>query len=417
MSFLKDIVKELDNEFAGIADDEELDTSTPFINTGSYSLNALLSGSIFGGLPGNRITGLAGENQTGKTYYMLAIVKHFLMSDPKAEAALFDSEKALTKEMLVERGVDTSRVAIIPVDTVEEFRTQALTVVEGYEKLSVSERPPFLMALDSLGNLSTNKELRDIADGTDKRDMTRAPLIKGAFRALTNKLGKMNIPMIVTNHTYDVIGAYMPTKEMGGGSGLKYAASTIVFLSASKDRDNEKDVIGSIIRCHVTKSRFTRPYKRVETLLNYDTGLSKYHGLIELAIEAGVWTEGKAKEDDGKKKKKEVKPAEEENKKKSSIVNTGNGVTAKKSRIMETPETFFTQEVLEKIDAFTKSKYRYGSANDSTNQPIPDLGAWPTDGSVAEPIEKLAKTAEKELLKIQKAATEKPKRGRPKKKK
>ena len=93
-----------------------------------------------------------------------------------------------------------------------------------------------MFVLDSLGMLSTEKDQRH-AQRQAVRDMTKSQLIKGAFRMLTLKLGQADIPLIVTNHTYDVIGAYVPTKEMGGGSGLKYAASTIIYLSKKKEKD------------------------------------------------------------------------------------------------------------------------------------------------------------------------------------
>ena len=60
--------------------------------------------------------------------------------------------------------------------------------------------------------------------------------------------------MLVTNHTYDVIGSYVPTKDMGGGSGLKYAASTIIYLSKEKEKDGT-EVIGNIIKSKDTKNQ------------------------------------------------------------------------------------------------------------------------------------------------------------------
>ena len=120
--------------------------------------------------------------------------------------------------MLIERGIDTSRVVIINVVTIEEFRSKALKAVDKYMKMSVEDRKPCMFVLDSLGMLSTEKEIRDALDDKQVRDMTKSQLVKGAFRMLTLKLGQANVPLIVTNHTYDVIGAYVPTKEMGGGS-------------------------------------------------------------------------------------------------------------------------------------------------------------------------------------------------------
>jgi len=156
------------------------------------------------------------------------------------------------------------------------------------------------LVLDSLGNLSTTKELEDTAAGAETRDMTRAQIIKACFRVLTLKLGRANVPLIVTNHTYDVIGAYMPTKEMGGGSGLKYAASSIVYLSKKKDKDGT-EVVGNIIHCKNQKSRLTVENKMIDVRLGYQSGIDRYYGLLEFGEKHGVFKRsGNRYEIDGK---------------------------------------------------------------------------------------------------------------------
>ena len=280
-SFFADIIKEIDNDYAGVVSDGvaagDVDN---FIDTGSYILNALLSGSIFGGLPANKITALAGESSTGKTFFALSIVRSFLDSNPDAGVFYFESESAISKAMIEERGIDSNRMYLVPVVTVQEFRTQALKVLDKYLQQPESERKPMLFVLDSLGMLSTTKEIEDSEAGKETRDMTRAQVVKSIFRVLTLKLGKANVPLIVTNHTYDVVGAYVPTKEMGGGSGLKYAASSIVFLSKSKEKDG-KEVIGNLIKCRAQKSRLTKENSLVTTRLYYDErGLDRYYGCL-----------------------------------------------------------------------------------------------------------------------------------------
>lgn len=336
MEFLKTIVKELDNEYAGLADDGVVGDTAGFIDTGSYAFNALLSGSIHGGLPSNKVTALAGESSTGKTFYALGICKHFLNNNPKAGVVYFETEGALTKDMLTERGIDTRRFVIVPVSTVQEFRTQATKILDAYEKEKKDNRPPLLMCLDSLGMLSTTKEMEDIAEGKETRDMTRAQLVRGAFRVLSLKLAKLDIAMIVTNHTYAVVGAYVPTKTMGGGDGLKYAASTIVFLSKSKDKDGT-EVIGNIIKCKLEKSRFTKEQSMVETKLSFSTGLDRYHGLLDLAVEAGIWKSqgGRIELEDGRK------------------------LFGK--NINENPTTYFTESIMNRIDEYCAIKYKFGS--------------------------------------------------------
>ncbi len=153
--FLKDIIKETGNEYASlVADGVEAGDTDTFIDTGSYIFNALLSGSIYGGLPSNKITAIAGESATGKTFFLMGIVKNFLDANPESGVVYFESESAITKQMVIDRGIDPNRMIIVPVTTVQEFRTQALKVLDRYMQQDVDVRRPMFMCLDSLGMFS-----------------------------------------------------------------------------------------------------------------------------------------------------------------------------------------------------------------------------------------------------------------------
>jgi RecA/RadA recombinase len=333
MDFLKDIVKEIGNEYTQLASD--IDETERYVDTGSYIFNGLVSGSIYGGVSGNKITAIAGESSTGKTFFSLAVVKNFLDSNPDGYCLYFDTEAAVNKPLLESRGIDLDRLVVINVVTIEEFRTNALKAVDIYLKKDTDERKPCLFVLDSLGMLSTEKEIRDALDDKQVRDMTKSQLVKGAFRMLTLKLGQANIPLIVTNHTYDVIGSYVPTKEMGGGSGLKYAASTIIYLSKKKEKDG-KEVIGNIIKAKTHKSRLSKENKTVDIRLYYDSrGLDRYYGLLELGEIGGLW--------------KNVAGRYEMN---------GKKIYAK--QILAEPETYFTDEVMQALDEIAQKEFSYG---------------------------------------------------------
>ena len=287
MDFLKEIVKEIGDDFTKVAQD--IDETERFIDTGGHIFNSLVSGSIYGGVSSNKITAIAGESSTGKTFFSLAVVKNFLDSNPDGYCLYFDTEAAVNKPLLESRGIDLSRLVVVNVVTIEEFRSKALRAVDIYLKTPIESRKPCMFVLDSLGMLSTEKEITDALNDKQVRDMTKSQLVKGAFRMLTLKLGQANIPLIVTNHTYDVIGSYVPTKEMGGGSGLKYAASTIIYLSKKKEKDG-KAVIGNIVKAKTHKSRLSKENKEVEIRLYYDErGLDKYYGLLELGEIGGLW--------------------------------------------------------------------------------------------------------------------------------
>jgi len=340
---LKKFIKESGNEYASIVEEGVAAGDVhSYIDTGSYLFNALLSGSLHGGLPSNKITALAGESATGKTYFALGMVKQFLDANPDAGVLYFESESAIPKELVDSRGIDPKRMVILPVVTIQEFRTQAIKILDAY--LEQEEQKPMMLVLDSLGNLSTTKELEDTAAGAETRDMTRAQIIKACFRVLTLKLGRANVPLIVTNHTYDVIGAYMPTKEMGGGSGLKYAASSIVYLSKKKDKDGT-EVVGNIIHCKNQKSRLTVENKMIDVRLGYQSGIDRHYGLLEFGEKHGVFKKsGNRYEIDGK--------------------------TLYGKSIYDNPEKYFDKKVMDALEEAAKKEFLYGEVDQDISEDI-----------------------------------------------
>ena len=334
MDFLKDIVKEIGDDFTQLARD--IEDKEEYVDTGSYIFNAMVSGSIFGGVSRNKITAIAGESSTGKTFFSLAVVKNFLDSNPDGYCLYFDTESAVNKGLLESRGIDLTRLVVVNVVTIEEFRTKALKAVDKYLQMPTEDRKPCMFVLDSLGMLSTEKEIRDALDDKQVRDMTKSQLVKGAFRMLTLKLGQAKIPLIVTNHTYDVIGSYVPTKEMGGGSGLKYAASTIIYLSRKKEKDG-KEVVGNIIKAKTHKSRLSKENKQVEIRLYFDDrGLDRYYGLLELGEIGELWKNVAGRYEIGGKK-----------------------IYAK--QILANPSEYFTDEVMQALDETARKEFSYGS--------------------------------------------------------
>lgn len=338
--YLKNLIGKINNPDASIVA-EGLDGSdvTGFIDTGCYVLNALLSGSIYGGLPNNKISCLAGDPATGKTFYAIGIATQFLKDHKDGVVVYFDTEQAVTKNMFEQRGIDIERIAVVPVSTIEEFKTQALKIVNDVIETPEEDRKPIFMILDSLGMLSTEKEMNDSAEGKNVRDMTKAQQTKAAFRVLTLKLGKAKIPMLLTNHTYQVIGAYVPTKELGGGIGLKYAASNILTLSKSKDKTDE-GVVGNFIKCTNYKNRFVKENMQVETRLNYTSGLSRYYGLTDLAIKYNVF------------------------KKVSTRIELPDGTKVFEKNIDDDPEKYYTKDILDKLDSQIQKDFKYGQGTD-----------------------------------------------------
>lgn len=325
-----------------------------YMDTGCYTLNMISSGSIFNGIPNNSFTGLAGESTTGKTFFALAVAKNFLTANEDAGVWYADSESAIRKAMAENRGMSSDRILMSEPDTVEEFRTNALQTLAAYE--SMPEKPPFLFILDSLAALSTAKEIEDTGTFGDTKeaekrrntkDLTRPGLLKGTFRVLRKPCARLKIPMLITNHVYANIGGYGPTSVMGGGSGLKYAADTIFTLTKAKAKEGDDakgDVIGAKITISALKSRMGRENAKVQCLLNYDTGLDKYYGLMDMAEEAGVFQTAS----------------------KGLILPGGAAVSRKE--ILKNPDQVYTKEILEAIDEAARPMFVYGSEN---GNPLP----------------------------------------------
>lgn len=310
-----------------------------YVDTGSYTLNAAFSGSIYGGIPNNKAGVLAGETSTGKTFFTLAIVKNFLETNKKARVFYFDTESAVTNDMMTERGIDLDRVAKSEPDSIERFRTVALKVLDSYAAIPEEDRFPLLMVLDSISMLPSNKEVADITEGKDTRDMTKAQLLKGAFRVLRLRMAKVNVALIVTNHVYEKVGSYVPGKEMAGGSGAKYAADSIAFLSKKQDKVDDK-VVGNVIHIKMVKSRLSKEGTKVDTRILYTGGLDRYYGLLPIAEEGGII------------------------KKVSTKFEFPDGTKAFEKAILKSPEKFWTKDVLDKVEAYVQRAFKYLATED-----------------------------------------------------
>jgi len=243
-----------------------------WIPTGSYILNAALSGSLFGGMPNRRSLMFAGETGTGKTYIACSIIRN-------AQALgyfpiYYDSEGSIDVDFVKRLGIDTNAFRIENVNTIEEFATLAAKLNETVSELKKQGKvpPKIIVVLDSLGNLSSTKEKEDTTSGSGKRDMTKQQSIRRMFRVIGNDFAKNAIPFILNNHTYASIGSYIPGQTISGGGGAMFNASIIFTLTKSKltDKDSEDHVkkqgieatkIGIVVTVHPFKQRFARPIK------------------------------------------------------------------------------------------------------------------------------------------------------------
>ena len=290
MDFLKEIKKV--NEMADFIDDSTLGNISEYISTGSLALNGILSGDLFKGVPAGRVVGFMGKSGTGKSFLTAKICREAQLKG--YDVVWFESENATDQMFLQRLGVDTSRVIILPVFSVEEFRNQTVKVIEIFEKAKVATPGRKLMiVLDSLGNLPIEKELKDADEGKHAQDMgTRAKVIRSLSRVLTMKIARNAIPMVVVNHTYTNASGYVPVEVPSGGEGVIYISSIICILTKTAIKEEltagGKAVTGNILRARTSKNRVVPEGKIAEIKVDFEEGVDKYYGLLDWAVAAGL---------------------------------------------------------------------------------------------------------------------------------
>jgi RecA/RadA recombinase len=286
------------NPEAKMLSESALSTVTEWHDTGCMVLNALISGSLYGGIPKGRITGFAGPSQTGKTYITNKILAKAQQSG--MVPVIFDTEMAVDEAACKASGLDPEGVKYVPVQTVESCRNQLVAFLDSV--IESKAQGKFIICIDSLGNLASQKEIDDVEKGKTAMDMgTRAKGLKSMMRTLTFKAAQANVTILFVNHTYDDPGAMFPTlvKSQSGGKGPVYLSSVLVQLAKrdeKQDKGNGEDEMipeankysGVTLRALTVKNRFVPPFLEGEMYLNFKTGLDMYSGLKEMAVNHGI---------------------------------------------------------------------------------------------------------------------------------
>lgn len=300
MSNIKDIFKALDkmNPDAVMLSENTLSIVSDWIDTGSMALNAICSGSVYGGIPMGRITGFAGPSGCGKTLIMLKIMAN--AQKKGMIPVIWDSEAAADRKSAENLGCDPNNIKYCPVETIEECRNQMVTFLDKVIE-DKSMHGKFIIGLDSLGNLASTKEIEDARSGKDATDMgLRAKAIKSMMRVLTFKCAKANVPMIFSNHIYSDPASMYPSmvKNQAGGSGPVYLASLLVQMAVRQDKADNKDatdllpiankINGVTLSAMTVKNRFVPPFLKTELNLNFLNGLQKHNGLKDIATAFGI---------------------------------------------------------------------------------------------------------------------------------
>lgn len=335
-----------------------------WIPTGNYLLNAQISGTLFGGVPNSRSFGVMGDPGTGKSFFCLNVVRE--AQKIGYDVIYCDTEGAIDKTSALKFGIDPNKIRYQPIQTVSQFQTFTANVLDMVKKArSSGEAPKVLMVLDSLGMLSTDKELNDAVKGHNAADMgAKAKELRKLFRVITLDLTAAKIPLICTNHVY-AGGGYVPTKESSGGDGPIFAMSVVSFLSKAQLKDGSGTKTGIIVTSTLKKSRFTVP-EQVKFHISFAHGMNPYVGLQDYVsweacgIERGKFEEVKNPETG----KKEMIFKANASSTRWGVRHLGKTVA---STELFTPEVF-TKEVLQQLDEnVIKDKFKLPDLTDHSD--------------------------------------------------
>lgn len=343
------------SEFGSLIDDSEYANVPDWISTGNYTLNALISGDIFRGVPAGKITVFSGEEATGKTFLSLNVAKQAQLKDYMV--FWIDTESALTKELTDRFDINPKRFRYDVFGVVSEVITFVKKTTNHFLQLKKEGKnpPKIIFVLDSLGNLSTDKETSDSLDGNLKKDMTRAQEIKRMFRVLTTEVAKIQAPFVIINHVYEMVGSFIPMKTQAGGSGVKYNSSVTVNLSKAKLKETSGKQVGVTVTCKLDKARFTIPSEPKKIQIHFLKGMNPFIGLEsfitpEVAEKIGFGP--------GKLSPATSKYTHDSKEFPSYWVNFETNKNVKKQMIYNTE--YFTQEKLEIINEEAKKQLTYG---------------------------------------------------------
>lgn len=244
-------------------------------------LNIAFSGKLDGGIS-NGVTILAGESKTFKSALSLYCMQAYLDEYKDAIGVLYDTEGGITPDYIKSFGIDPARVIHVPVEHVEQLKFDFVKKLENVER---GDHVFFLV--DSIGQLSSKKELEDAVDEKSVTDMTRAKSIRSLMRLITIQLSKKNLPCFIVNHVYQTMEMYAKV-VIPGGTSLTYSSNQIFVITKAQEKDSDGDIDGWKFTLNIHKSRFVREKSKLPFIVKYDGGIQKYSGLMDIAIELGA---------------------------------------------------------------------------------------------------------------------------------
>jgi RecA/RadA recombinase len=282
MSLLEKLKKNTTIKETATLSESKFFNKKDMIQTPVPILNVALSGSMSGGLtPG--LTVFAGPSKHFKTAFALMLAKSYLDKYDDSVVLFYDSEFGSPQSYFDSFGIDTSRVIHTPITDIEQLKHDAMAQLS-----NINRGDHIIIIVDSVGNLASKKEVEDAIEGKSVADMSRAKQMKSLFRMITPHLTIKDIPMVVVNHTYKEIGLY-PKDVVSGGTGVYYSADNIFIIGRQQEKDGT-DLTGYNFIINVEKSRYVREKSKLAVEVSFEGGISKWSGLLDIALEGGFVT-------------------------------------------------------------------------------------------------------------------------------
>lgn len=289
--FRKDITKSIEGLSIGFNDPMD------WISTGNYALNYLISGDFFKGIPLGKVTVLAGESGSGKSYIAAGNIVRYAQ-EQGIFVVLIDTENALDEDWLQRLDVDTGEDKLLKLNMamIDDVAQTISTFMKDYKEMAEEERPKVLFVVDSLGMLMTPTDVDQFNKGDLKGDMGRKPkALTALVRNCVNMFGSHNVGLVATNHTYASQDMFDPDDKISGGQGFIYASSIVIAMRKLKlkedaEQNKTSDVHGIRAACKVMKTRYAKPFESVHVKIPYSTGMDPYSGLFDLAEKKGLLT-------------------------------------------------------------------------------------------------------------------------------
>lgn len=279
MSLIDKLKKNSTIKESDVLTDSKFFNTKDLVQTSVPALNVALSGKLDGGLtPG--LTVFAGPSKHFKTAFAMLLAKSYLDKYDDAVILFYDSEFGAPQGYFQSFGIDTDRVIHTPITDIEQLKHDSMSQLQGIER---GDR--VMIIVDSVGNLASKKEVEDALDGKSVADMTRAKQMKSLFRMITPHLTLKDIPAVVVNHTYKEIGLF-PKDVVSGGTGVYYSADNIFIIGRQQEKQGT-DVVGYNFIINVEKSRYVREKSKIPIEVTWEGGISKWSGLLDMALESG----------------------------------------------------------------------------------------------------------------------------------